>query len=112
MTNAGILGMGSYIPEQIFTNADFEKVLDTSDEWIRTRTGIEERRFAGDDVKTSDMAYESAVKALDQANVKAEEIDLILVATVTPDMAFPTVSTLVQKRLGAVNASAMDISAA
>lgn len=112
MANAGILGIGSYIPEQVFTNADFEKILDTSDEWIRTRTGIEERRFAGDDVNTSDMAYESAVKALQQAEVSAEDIDLILVATVTPDMAFPTVSTLVQTRLGAVNASAMDISAA
>ncbi|MDV2685032.1 beta-ketoacyl-ACP synthase III [Alkalihalophilus lindianensis] len=109
---AGIYGMGSYIGNQLVTNADFEKKLDTSDEWIKTRTGIEERRFATDDIDTSDMAFESAQKALEHAGVSAEEIDLILVATVTPDMAFPTVSSLIQERLGAKKAAAMDISAA
>ncbi|TWI57232.1 beta-ketoacyl-ACP synthase III [Halalkalibacter nanhaiisediminis] len=112
MTNAGILGIGSYAGEQVVTNADFEKKLDTSDEWIRTRTGIEERRFAPDHVNTSDMAYFAAKEALDQAEISADEIDLILVATVTPDMPFPTVSTLIQERLGAKKAAAMDISAA
>ncbi|MDY7223436.1 ketoacyl-ACP synthase III [Halalkalibacterium halodurans] len=112
MTRAGILGIGSYVGEHVVTNKDFEKRIDTSDEWIRTRTGIEERRFAPDNVDTSDMAYEASVKALKAAGVSAEEIDLILVATVTPDMPFPTVSTLVQQRLGAKKAAAMDISAA
>jgi 3-oxoacyl-[acyl-carrier-protein] synthase III len=112
MVKAGIYGMGSYIGNQLVTNADFEKKLDTSDEWIKTRTGIEERRFATDDIDTSDMAFESAQKALEHAGVSAEEIDLILVATVTPDMAFPTVSSLIQERLGAKKAAAMDISAA
>ncbi|MCL7749182.1 MULTISPECIES: beta-ketoacyl-ACP synthase III [Halalkalibacter] len=112
MTKAGILGMGSYIGEELVTNADFEKKIDTNDEWIRTRTGIEERRFAPKDVDSSDMAYFAAKDALEHAGVSAEDIDLILVATVTPDMPFPTVSTLIQHRLGAKKAAAMDISAA
>ncbi|MDT8859627.1 ketoacyl-ACP synthase III [Alkalihalobacillus sp. MEB130] len=112
MTKAGILGMGSYIGEELVTNADFEKKIDTNDEWIRTRTGIEERRFAPKDVDSSDMAYLAAKDALEHAEVAAEDIDLILVATVTPDMPFPTVSNLIQHRLGAKKAAAMDISAA
>ena len=82
--NAGILGLGRYLPDKIVTNADLEKMMDTSDEWIRTRTGIEERRIANDDIDTSDMAYEAAKAALKNAEISAEEIDLILVATVTP----------------------------
>ncbi|WP_017726909.1 beta-ketoacyl-ACP synthase III [Halalkalibacterium ligniniphilum] len=112
MAQAGILGIASYVGEHIVTNADFEKTLDTSDEWIRTRTGIEERRFAADDMNTSDMAYEAAKEAIAESGIAAEEIDLILVATVTPDMPFPSVSTLIQERLGAKKAAAMDISAA
>lgn len=112
MTRAGILGIGSYIPDQVVTNIDLEKKVDTSDEWIRTRTGIEERRFAGDDVDSSHMAYAAAKAALEHAEIAAEELDLILVATVTPDMPFPTVSTLIQEKLGAKKAAAMDISAA
>ncbi len=112
MIRAGILGIGSYLAENVVPNSEFEKTLDTSDEWIRTRTGIEERRFASDDVDSSDMAYYAAKDALEHAGVAAEEIDLILVATVTPDMVFPTVSTLIQDRLGAKKAAAMDISAA
>ncbi|GAF22404.1 MULTISPECIES: beta-ketoacyl-ACP synthase III [Shouchella] len=111
MAKAGLLGMGRFVPEKVVTNKDFESFLETSDEWIRTRTGIEERRFA-EDVETSEMAYQSARKALESAEVKAEEIDLILVATVTPDMPFPSVSSIVQNRLGATKAAAMDISAA
>ncbi len=110
--NAGILGMGRYIPETIITNQDLEKRIDTTDEWIRTRTGIEARRIAPDNINTSDMAFEAATKALENAKVTAEELDLILVATVTPDQSFPSVSCMIQDRLGAKNAAAMDVSAA
>lgn len=110
--NAGILGIGSALPEKILTNQDLEKIVDTNDEWIRTRTGIEERRIADDETDTSDLAYEAAVKALENAQISAEEIGLILVATVTPDHPFPTVSCILQERLGAKNAAAMDVSAA
>ncbi|WP_019240484.1 MULTISPECIES: beta-ketoacyl-ACP synthase III [Bacillus] len=110
--NAGILGIGRYLPEKVVTNADLEKIMDTSDEWIRTRTGIQERRHANEDVNTSHMAYRAALEALEKSGIQAEEIDLILVATVTPDQAFPTVSCMIQEQLGAKNAAAMDISAA
>ncbi|MEK5040815.1 beta-ketoacyl-ACP synthase III [Sporosarcina sp. FSL K6-3457] len=110
--NAGLIGVGKYVPSQILTNADLEKRMDTSDEWIRTMTGIEERRIADDSMDTSDMAYNAAVEAIRHAGIKAEEIGLILVATVTPDRPFPSVSTMIQERLGAKNAAAMDISAA
>ena len=110
--NAGVLGVGKYVPEKIVTNHDLEKIVDTNDEWIRSRTGIEERRIAEDGMDTSDMAYEAAVEALKHADIKAEEIDLILVATVTPDQPFPSVSCMLQERLGAKKAAAMDISAA
>ncbi|CAH0226695.1 3-oxoacyl-[acyl-carrier-protein] synthase 3 protein 1 [Peribacillus sp. Bi96] len=110
--NAGILGLGRYLPDKIVTNADLEKIMDTSDEWIRTRTGIEERRIANDEINTSDMAYEAAKAALENAAISAEEIDLILVATVTPDQSFPTVACMIQEKLGAKKAAAMDVSAA
>ncbi|MBG9449926.1 3-oxoacyl-ACP synthase [Cytobacillus firmus] len=110
--NAGIIGIGRYLPEKVVTNADLEKIVDTSDEWIRTRTGIEERRIADDSIDTSDMAYESALKALDNAGIEAEDLDLILVATVTPDNPFPSVACMLQERLKASKAAAMDISAA
>ncbi|MBT2645764.1 ketoacyl-ACP synthase III [Bacillus sp. ISL-34] len=110
--NAGILGLGRYLPDKIVTNADLEKIMDTSDEWIRTRTGIEERRIAKDDIDTSDMAYEAAKAALKNAEISAEEIDLILVATVTPDQPFPSVACMIQEKLGAMKAAAMDVSAA
>ncbi|WP_066071128.1 beta-ketoacyl-ACP synthase III [Neobacillus soli] len=109
---AGIVGIGRYLPEKIVTNQDLEKVMDTSDEWIRTRTGIEERRIAADDVNTSDMAFNAAQKAIHHAGITAEEIDLILVATVTPDTPFPSVACRIQERLGATKAAAMDVSAA
>ena len=110
--NVGIIGLGRYVPERVVTNFDLEKIMDTTDEWIRTRTGIEERRFADDDVNTSDMAYEAAKDALRDSGIEAHQIGLILVATVTPDMPFPSVSTMIQEKLGAKNAAAMDISAA
>ncbi|MGB5945238.1 beta-ketoacyl-ACP synthase III [Paenisporosarcina sp.] len=110
--NVGIIGLGRYVPERVVTNFDLEKIMDTTDEWIRTRTGIEERRFADDDVNTSDMAYEAAKDALRDSGIEAHQIGLILVATVTPDMPFPSVSTMIQEKLGAKNAAAMDVSAA
>lgn len=110
--NAGVIGMGRCVPEKVVTNFDFEKTIDTSDEWIRTRTGIEERHFAEDDQDTSDMAVIAARKALDKAGITAEEIGLIVVATVTPDQGFPSVACMVQEQIGAKNAAAMDISAA
>ncbi|PWU67739.1 beta-ketoacyl-ACP synthase III [Gracilibacillus dipsosauri] len=109
---AGVLGTGHYAPEKILTNKDLEKIVDTTDEWIRTRTGIEERRIASDDENTSDMALKAAEDALKEADLTAEELDLILVATVTPDQPFPTVSCILQEKLGATKAAAMDISAA
>ncbi|MDR6124566.1 3-oxoacyl-[acyl-carrier-protein] synthase-3 [Bacillus sp. SLBN-46] len=109
---AGIVGIGRYLPEKIVTNQDLEKMMDTSDEWIRTRTGIEERRIATDDVDTSDMALAAAQDAMKHAGITAEEIDLILVATVTPDTPFPSVACRIQEKLGATKAAAMDISAA
>lgn len=110
--NAGITGVGRYLPEEVVTNLDLEKKMDTSDEWIRTRTGIEERRIAGDDMDTSDLAYRAAVEAISNAGISADELDLILVATVTPDQPFPTVSCMLQDQLGAKKAAAMDLSAA
>ncbi|KAB2337206.1 ketoacyl-ACP synthase III [Cytobacillus depressus] len=110
--NAGIIGIGRCLPEKILTNADLEKMVDTSDEWIRTRTGIEERRIADDDTNTSDLAYEAAKKALADAKISAEDLDMIIVATVTPDNPFPSVACMLQERLGAVKAAAMDLSAA
>lgn len=109
---AGVLGAGHFVPEKIVTNFDLEKRMDTSDEWIRTRTGIEERRIASDEMDTSDMGLEAAKRALSDAEVAGEDIDLILVATVTPDMPFPSVACILQEQLGAKKAAAMDLSAA
>lgn len=109
----GVLGTGHYAPDNIVTNKDLEKIVDTTDEWIRTRTGIEERRIAKDENEdSSHMAYNASVRALEDAGVEAKELDLILVATVTPDMPFPSVSCMIQDRLGAKNAAAMDVGAA
>lgn len=110
--SAGIIGIGRYLPEKIVTNADLEKVMDTSDEWIRTRTGIEERRIADDNTSTSDMGFAAAQKAIQDAGITPLDIDLILVATVTPDQPFPSVACMLQERLGAKKAAAMDVSAA
>lgn len=110
--NAGILGIGRCLPETILTNFELEQRMDTSDEWIRTMTGIEERRIAGDEQDTSHMAREAAQKAIDEAGIDPKEIGLILVATVTGDQPFPSMSCVIQQEIGAVNAAAMDISAA
>lgn len=107
-----IVGTGSYVPEKVLTNEDLEKMVDTSDEWITTRTGIKTRRIASENEATSDMAYEAARKAIDEAGIKPEDIELIIVATITPDMFFPSTGCLVQQKLGAKNAVAFDLSAA
>lgn len=108
----GISGTGSYAPERVLTNADLEKIVDTTDEWILSRTGIRERRIARPDETTSDMGAEAARRALAQAGVGAEQVDLIIVATITPDMGFPNTACFVQSKIGAVNAYCYDLEAA
>jgi 3-oxoacyl-[acyl-carrier-protein] synthase III len=107
-----IEAVGAYVPEKVVTNADLEKMVDTTDEWIRTRTGIEQRRMAAADEFTSDIATKAAKIALQRANISPEQVDLIIVATITPDMPFPSTACLVQQKLGAVRAAAFDIEAA
>ncbi len=108
----GILGTGKYVPERRLTNRDLEQMVDTNDEWIVTRTGIRERRIADTAQATSDLAYEASVRALAAAGLTADQIDLIIVATITPDMFFPSTACLLQDRLGAKQAAAFDLSAA
>ena len=112
LRTVSIIGTGSYLPDKVLTNADLSRMVDTSDEWITTRTGIRERRIAAKDENTSDMATKAALKAIEQARISAKEIDLILVATATPDMLFPATACFVQKKIGATNAACLDISAA
>jgi 3-oxoacyl-[acyl-carrier-protein] synthase-3 len=107
-----ITGVGSYVPEKILTNADLEKLVDTSDEWITTRTGIKERRISAKDEFTSDMAAKAAQRAMKMAGVTASQIDLIIVATITPDMPFPATACFVQQKIGAKRAAAFDLEAA
>jgi 3-oxoacyl-[acyl-carrier-protein] synthase-3 len=109
---AKIVGTGSYVPEKILSNQALEKMVDTTDEWIVTRTGMKERRIAREDEYTSDMGYEAALRALEDAQISAEEIDFILVATLTPDYVFPSTACLLQARLKAEKAAALDIQAA
>ncbi|MCO5045191.1 MAG: ketoacyl-ACP synthase III [Kiritimatiellae bacterium] len=112
LPRASILATGSYVPERVLTNADLEKMVDTTDEWIMTRTGIRERHIARTDEATSDMATEAARRALAAAGVAPEELDMIIVATITPDMGFPNTACFVQSNIGAVNAFCYDIEAA
>jgi 3-oxoacyl-[acyl-carrier-protein] synthase III len=107
-----IIGTGSYVPERVLSNAELEKTVDTSDEWITTRTGIKERRIAADGESTSDLASHAAQAALENAGITADEVDLIIVATVTPDMFFPSTACFVQQKIGAKNAACFDVSAA
>ena len=107
-----ITGVGSYVPERILTNADLEKMVETSDEWITTRTGIKERRIAAPDEFTSDMATKAALRAMEMAGITAGQIDLIIVASITPDMPFPNTACLVQQKIGARRVPAFDIEAA
>lgn len=108
--SVGITGVGSCVPKKIITNDDLSKMMDTSDEWIRTRTGIRERRIADDSIATSDLCTEAAKEAIVDANIDSKDIDLIVIATVTSDMAFPSTACIVQKNIGAENAAAFDIS--
>ncbi len=108
---AYIAGEGSYVPDKILTNADLEKIVETSDEWIRTRSGIRERRIAADDQATSDLALIAAQRALKSAGLKPKEIGAIVVGTATPDMPFPSTACLVQKKIGAPGVIAFDVSA-
>src|SRR5919197_1702546 len=112
LRTVSIVGTGSYVPDKVLTNEDLSRMVDTSDEWITTRTGIKERRIAAKGEETSDMATKAALKAIEQAKISAKEIDLILVATATPDMLFPATACFVQKKIGATNAACLDISAA
>lgn len=112
MNRARIVGMGAYAPKRVLTNADLERMVDTSDEWIVQRTGIRERHLADEDEATSDLAVRAAQQALERAGLVPEDIDLIVVGTTTPDMFFPTVGNLVQHRLGCRRAGSMDVLAA
>ncbi|NLY55169.1 MAG: ketoacyl-ACP synthase III [Firmicutes bacterium] len=109
--SAGIIGLGKYLPERIVTNRELEELVDTSDEWITTRTGISERRIAAAEQATSDLAIAAAQEALLDARLGADELDLIIVATISPDMIFPATACLVQAALGATKAAAFDLSA-
>jgi 3-oxoacyl-[acyl-carrier-protein] synthase-3 len=112
LQSVGILGVGKYVPEKILTNDDLEKMVETNDEWIVTRTGIRERRIAAPEQATSDLAYEASLIALKNAGITAEQLDLIVVATITPDKFFPSTACILQEKLGAKNAAAFDMSAA
>ena len=105
MTYSRIVGTGRYLPERIMTNFELEKIVDTSDEWIRTRTGVERRHVVADDQTTSDMCVEAAKIAIEDAGVDVSEIDLVITGTTSPDLIFPNVSTLIQHRLGPLGAS-------
>ena len=107
-----ITAVGSYVPEKVLTNAHLEKLVDTTDDWITSRTGIRERRIAAENEHTSDMATEAARRALDRAVVDPANVELIILATITPDMPFPATACLVQEKIGAYNAAAFDIEAA
>ena len=107
-----ITGVGAYVPARVLTNADIEKLVDTTDEWITSRTGIKERHIAAENEYTSDLALQAALRAMKDAGVTAEQIDLIIVATVTPDMVFPSTACLVQAKIGAHRAAAFDLEAA
>lgn len=107
-----IAGTGSYLPERILTNADLARMVDTTDEWILSRTGIRQRHLASDEQATSDLATEASLKALEMAGKKPEDLDLIIVATITPDHFFPSTAALVQKNIGASKAAAFDLEAA
>jgi len=112
MSNVGIVSLGCYVPKKILTNKHLEKIIETSDEWITTRTGIKERRIAAKGERTSHLALKAGREALRKSKIAPSKLDLIIVGTISPDSHFPSVSCLVQKELGAKNAVAFDVSAA
>jgi len=107
-----IVGTGSYLPEKVLTNDDLARIVDTSDEWITTRTGIRQRHIAAEGETTGDLAFHAAERALEAAGVRADELDLIVVGTTTPDLVFPSTACLLQARLGALGCAAFDVNAA
>ncbi|MBG86962.1 MAG: 3-oxoacyl-ACP synthase [Verrucomicrobiales bacterium] len=107
-----IESVGSYVPEKVLTNADLEKIVDTTDEWITSRTGIKERRIAADDEATSDLGAKASLMAMERAGISPDEIDLVICATITPDMPFPSTACLIQEKIGAHGAAAFDLEAA
>ncbi|MDR1773446.1 MAG: ketoacyl-ACP synthase III [Clostridioides sp.] len=109
---AGIIGLGSCVPDRIMNNFDFEKIMDTSDEWIRTRTGIKERHIVSEGEANTDISIKAAKRAIEDAKIDPKDLDLIIVSTITPDTVLPPTSCLIQEMLGATNAAAFDISAA
>lgn len=111
LRGAGIAGTGSYVPARVLTNFDLEKMVDTSDEWIRERTGIRERHIAAPEETTSDLAQKAASSAIEDAGLSAADIDMIVVATITPDMPFPSAACMLQSKIGAARAFCFDISA-
>lgn len=112
LRSVSITGVGSYVPSRVLTNADLEKMVETTDDWITSRTGIRERRLAAENETTSDLAFAAAQRALAAAGITADQVDLIIVATITPDMQFPSTACLVQHKLGATRAAAFDLEAA
>jgi 3-oxoacyl-[acyl-carrier-protein] synthase-3 len=112
MIYSKIAGTGRYLPEKILTNADLEKIVDTTDEWIRTRTGVERRHVAAEDQTTSDLCVEAAKKAMESADITTDDIDLIIVGTTSPDLIFPNIGTIIQDRLGIHGCPAFSIEAA
>ncbi len=112
LTPVGVLGTGRYVPDKVLTNQDLERMVDTNDEWIRTRTGMSERRIAAPEQAASDLSLPAAEQALKNAGIRAEDLDLIIVATITPDMSFPSTACLLQEKLGAKKSAAYDLSAA
>ena len=111
MRNVGIVGIGSYVPDNVITNLDLEQFVDTKDEWIVSRTGIKQRHIAPKDMPVSELCYQAGLRALEDARVAPEDVDLIIVATITPDYAFPATACLVADRLGAKKAAAFDLEA-
>lgn len=112
MTYSRIAGTGSYLPERVMTNKDFESIVDTTDEWIRERTGIKRRHIAADDQQASDLGLEAARRAMQMAGIDEKDLDLIIVATSTPDKVFPSTACIVQRRLGVSGFPAFDVNAA
>ncbi len=110
--NIKILGTGSYAPKKVLTNTDLEKIVDTNDEWISSRTGIKERHIAEDNESCSDIALQASLRAIEEANIKVEDLDLIVVASITGDKIFPSTACILQKKLQASNAVCFDVSAA
>ena len=112
MIRAAITGVTSYVPEKVLTNFDLEKMVDTNNDWIISRTGIKERRIAAEGEASSDMSVKAVTKLLAETGTKADEIDAIIVATVTPDMLFPSTAALIQDKIGATKAWGYDLSGA